>query len=368
MDLYPYDDITVNGRVILIHDILSHNCAEASPFEATLFGFVRQWFDGLTEFQLHTSGSTGAPKPISITRQQMRASARLSAKVLDLRSGAHALVCLDPAYIAGKMMLVRSFELGLHIHFIDPVSNPLASIDEMPIDFCAMVPMQAFTVLRSPHAKKLHSDATLIIGGGVIDQQSHDLLQNLPCSCYATYGMTETISHVALRKLNGRGASPHFTTMPGVEVTLDDRGCLVIHWEILHHDVVTNDMATLIDKRSFIWTGRWDNVINSGGYKVVPEAVERVLTDLFKELNVTNRFFIGSVADAILENKVALFIEGPIANELMLQVSQRLREMVSRYEVPRTILFRSRFVETQTGKINRIATMNLTSSDGDLSV
>lgn len=358
---YPFKDFVLNGRSIRFEAVVQGEEDAITGFEKALFLFIRQWLQGDQSFELFTSGSTGDPKAITVTRSQMIASARLTALALDLKQNQTALLCLDPSFIAGKMMIVRTFVVGMSLQVVVPTSNPLQYANGS-IDFAAMVPLQVHEIIRS-NPTGLDNVKTLIIGGGIIDNETLKLLQNTSCQCYATYGMTETISHVALRKLNGEDMSLHFTAMPGIQFGEDDRGCLVVYWDQLSKTIVTNDMVRLIDKKRFEWLGRWDNVINTGGIKINPEKLEDAVAVMFGELGLNNRFIISHLTDARLGDKVVLIIEGDISSVLLSDITRLMEHTLSKYELPREILSCPMFVETLTGKVNRRETSRIAIGD-----
>ena len=178
-----------------------------TPYEADALAFCRAWLSGQTEFTLHTSGSTGTPKPIRLTRAQMRASAHLTGQTLGLRAGDVALVCLNIRYVAGVMMLVRGLELGLPMTIIEPAGNPLAGFDPANVrfDFTALVPLQLQHILDDTPEKLaiLNRMKAILVGGAVVSPALEQALQVITAPIFSTYGMTETVSHIALRRLNG---------------------------------------------------------------------------------------------------------------------------------------------------------------------
>ncbi|MDQ2656963.1 MAG: AMP-binding protein [Bacteroidota bacterium] len=356
---YPFSGIWINGRHVYIEKILQEKESSRSPFEETTFRFIRDWLSGEEEFEMKTSGSTGPPKPITITRTQMIASATRTADRIKLQKNSTAFVCIDTKYIGGRMMLVRSLVLGLPIMAIDPCANPLIHI---PVDKCvqftAFVPYQLQTILESKHPHLLNGPDKILIGGAPLNAWTRAQLDRFECECYETYGMTETISHVALRLANTRLKQPYFEVMPGVEVTQDYRGCLVVSADYLPHEVVTNDMVELVAPGKFLWIGRWDSVINSGGVKVSPEKIEQQLATIFHEHGFQHRFFIAAIPDEKLTNKVVLIIEGvQFSSEILNKSLAALQSAVSRYELPREVYTSLYFVTTETQKIDRNQTL-----------
>ncbi len=322
--------------------------------------FCREWLNGKEKFQLQTSGSTGTPKTIEVTRDQLKASARLSTSVLGLQKDFTALVCLDTRYIAGVMMLVRSLEVGMNMIIVEPSSNPLAKIeDETSIDFTAWVPLQLESILKSEQKEKLNNIKIALIGGAAINHKTVKEIETLPCNFFATYGMTETLSHIALQKLNGKDAQDFFEALPKITLSKDERECLIIRAShISDQPIVTNDLVDLISPTQFRWIGRVDNIINTGGVKVIPEKIEASISIALNELAVSNRFFVAALPDSILGESVHLFIEGsPFKNQIEELIQKKLFETHSKYERPKSIQYIPAFINTDTGKINKSKTI-----------
>ena len=360
MKIYRYDDIIINGRIVSIKDIVVGAVNGESQFEQKTFEFITHWMQGKDSFIQHTSGSTGTPKPIMITRSQMIASARMSINALGLKEGFTSLLCISPDYIGGKMMLVRSFIAGMKIVACTPSANPFSKLTVRDrIDFAAMVPYQIQEILLSDERSRFNEIKTVIIGGAPIDTTTEKKLHDYSCVFYSTYGMTETISHIALQQLNGNNASGLYRTLPGIRIYTDERGCLVIEWDHLSRQIVTNDLVEIVGREEFRWIGRWDNIINTGGVKVSPEKVESVVREIFSKLQILNSFFVGSVADVKLGRKIILFIEGQLTNEMIHLIGQEIARRVTKHEAPKEIVLIKSFILTENGKINRKATTTL---------
>jgi o-succinylbenzoate---CoA ligase len=323
--------------------------------------FIELWNSGQQVFTLQTSGSTGKPKQIQVSRQSMIRSAELTAEALDLKKDDAALLCMPVEFVAGKMMLVRTLVLDLKLFAVKPSSNPLSQVDDsIQIDFAAMTPMQIMESLKDKDSyKKLLKIKTLIIGGAPVSMQLEQDLQNLPGEVFETYGMTETLTHIALRKINGKNKSDLFTAFPGIRVRTNERGCLVIHAPHLDQpEVVTNDLVDLVDDHSFRWLGRADNVINSGGIKLFPEQVEKKLENI-----INQRFIITGLPDERLGEKVVLAIEG--STPMGFKTTTRLiNEKLGHYERPREMFILHSFPETVSGKIIRSEVQKLLSQKG----
>ncbi|HWS60916.1 MAG TPA: AMP-binding protein [Flavobacterium sp.] len=309
---------------------------EGKPFEQHIGTFLLDWFDEKPYLELNTSGTTGTPKIIRIDKQAMLDSALATGDFFGLEPGDTMLHCLPTNFVAGKMMWVRSFILGLDMKFVEPNSNPLEKI-EGNFDFCAMVPLQAKNSLKELKKKRIKK---LIIGGVKIHKALEEELAKLPIDIYETYGMTETITHIAAKKIG----TVAFTTLPNVTVSTDDRDCLVIKAKkISKNEIVTNDIVKLISNTQFIWEGRYDNIINSGGVKLIPEQIEDKLSK-----RIPRRYFVYGKDDVILGEKVVLYIEGePFV------VEESVFNVLNKFEIPKEVVFIPKFQETATGKIMR---------------
>jgi O-succinylbenzoic acid--CoA ligase len=311
---------------------------EGEDFEKPVGDFLLDWFDSKDYIEMFTSGSTGEPKTVIVKKQAMVNSAIATGDFFDLKPGNSALQCLPVKYVAGKMMLVRAMILGLDLEFVAPSSHPMRN-NEIDFDFVAMVPLQAQNSIQ-----ELKKVKKLIIGGAAVNKTLEKQLLKLKTEVYETYGMTETITHIAARKL-GETA---FTVLPDVTVSYDDRNCLVIHAPKISDEVIiTNDIVELVNENQFIFLGRIDNVINSGGIKLIPEQIENKLMS-----KIQQRFFIASKSDNELGEKLVLVIEGD-----KVEFDNSIYEDLDKYEKPKEILFISKFKETATGKIIRKETL-----------
>ncbi|WP_396191676.1 AMP-binding protein [Flavobacterium sp.] len=307
---------------------------EGEDFEKPVGDFLLDWFDGKSYMEMHTSGSTGVPKIIRVDKQAMVNSALATGDFFELRAGNKALHCLPVKYVAGKMMLVRAMILGLDLEFVAPSSHPLRNVDGN-FDFAAMVPLQAQNSLSD-----LHRIKKLIVGGAKINSALENQLIKLPTQVYETYGMTETISHIAAKSVGEKA----FTVLPNVTISYDNQNCLVIHAPRINDDVIeTNDIVELVNENQFIFLGRIDNVINSGGIKLLPEQIEEKLAG-----KIESRYFISSKEDKELGEKVILVIEGD-----SFTVDTSIFDGLDKYEKPKEILFVPKFKETGNGKIIR---------------
>jgi O-succinylbenzoic acid--CoA ligase len=312
---------------------------EGEDFEKPVGDFLLDWFDSKTYIEMQTSGSTGTPKIIKVDKQAMVNSALATGDFFGLHAGNRALQCLPVKYVAGKMMLIRSIVLGLDLDYVAPSSHPMEGLEEK-YDFVAMVPMQAQNSLN-----ELKNVKKLIVGGARISASLEKELMKLPTQVYETYGMTETITHIAAKRVGEK----IFTVLPNVTISYDDRNCLVIHAPniIAEETVVTNDLVELVNENQFKFLGRIDNVINSGGIKIIPEQVEQKLDG-----RIDRRFFIASKEDKELGEKVLLVIEGAA-----MEIDPATFDVLDKYEHPREVIFILKFKETENGKVLRNATL-----------
>ena len=325
---------------------------EGLDFEKQIGDFLNHWQDDSEFIDVKTSGSTGQPKTISLSKQAMVNSAIATGDFFGLEPGNTALMCLPANYIAGKMMLVRALILGLEIEVIEPKTNPVFD-NEVHYDFCAMIPIQLQKTL-----KRIDNIKTIIVGGASVSYQLKEQIQSLKTNVFETYGMTETITHVAVKKLNNFhddkdfsiAESSYFKTLPNIKISQNKSQCLVIDApNILDETILTNDVVKLHSDTTFEWLGRKDNVINSGGVKLFPEQIEAKL-----QPQIASRFFISKENNDKFGEQVILVVE---EKDFNLKPSD-LKDL-SKLEVPKNIYTVDKFIETSSGKINRGKTLQL---------
>lgn len=321
---------------------------EGQDFEWPIGEFLLDWLSETPDVPVKTSGSTGKARIIRLSKVAMVQSARATAQFFDLKSGTNALLCLPVDHIAGKMMLVRAMILGWNLDIVAPSTTPLLGLQKS-YDFCAMVPMQLRKSVRD-----IDRINTLIVGGAPLQSDLIEASKDFQTTIFETYGMTETASHIALKPINGPAGenndkkSDIFTAMPDIELSQDNRGCLVIKASWLSgNQITTNDLVELITSSEFKWLGRWDNVVNSGGIKLIPEKIEKQLEAL-----IDGRFIVLGLPDKELGQKLVLVVEG-IEKEVSLATRIRKLKDLNPYEIPKEIYLMDRFPETSSGKINR---------------
>ena len=304
--------------------------------------FLAEWRNESPYVRVQTSGSTGAPKQMLVEKKRMLASARRTNDFLGLKPGDTALLCMSLDYIAGKMMVVRALERDLQLMVVEPSGHPMITrSEECVIDFAAMVPMQVYNSLQVPEEReRLKLIKHLIIGGGAIDEAMAEELKSFPNHVWSTYGMTETLSHIALRRLSGPEASEWYTPFPSVSVSLNEEGCLVIDAsEVCGERLVTNDIAELV-MYTFRILGRKDNVICSGGIKIQAEEVERLLRPHLHE-----PYLISKRPDQKFGEVVVLLTEGDVETARMV-----CEAVLPKYQRPKVYIHVSEIPLTETKK------------------
>ncbi|WP_162052463.1 AMP-binding protein [Pontibacter pamirensis] len=357
--------LLLNGRKFYYDEIAAYSFRNSIPldgYESKTLEFCRNWLTGVQEFPIMTSGSTGVPKTIYLTRQQMEASARRTIKLLRLEKGDCALVCLNTEYIAGMMMLVRAFKADLNIIIVDPVSNPLSLVNrEEQLDFASFVPLQLQTILQEmPEAlPQLNRMKGILVGGAPISATLQRELQQIKPPVCLTYGMTETASHIAIRRLNGSEATDYYQVLDDIQIGIDKRGCLTIKGDITNNELlVTNDIVELLTPSRFRWIGRADNTINTGGVKVQVESVETAISEALAGIENAPRFFVAAQPDELLGDKIVLLLEGkPLSEAAEKELFSRLQMRLKKYEVPKEIIYSPTFSGTATGKVSRQNTL-----------
>lgn len=337
----------LNGTSYQFNELKEVACdlvKEGKPYEQAIGDFLSYWLDNKLTLEVKTSGSTGTPKIIILQKQQMVNSALATGEYFDLKPRNTALLCLSADYIAGKMMLVRAMVLGLELDYMEPSSNPLIGLS-INYDFAAMVPLQLEESLG-----EIERVNTLIVGGAPISEILQEKVQGKSTAIFETYGMTETITHVAVKSVTQavEFSQSHFKALPNVTFAKDDRDCLVISAsKVSDHLIITNDIANLISETEFEWLGRYDNVINSGGIKLVLEQIEGKLAPLIR-----NRYFVTGIPDDKLGQKLVLVVEGEVNPKKLIENIKDFAKLEN-FETPKSIYVLSKFIETETGKIRR---------------
>lgn len=345
---HVHPDFQLNGKSykpVALRDLAFNFIKTGEPYEEEVGHFIIDWLNDKKYVMVNTSGSTGEPKVIKLRKKHMVNSAKATSKHFKLPEGSTALLCLPSRYIAGKMMLVRAMVLGWRLDMVPPKANPLDQVFKR-YDFCAMTPFQL-----DHSVARLHLISKLIVGGGPFSESLRELVQDVDAKVYETYAMTETITHIAVRRINSKKPKTDgnpFKTLSKVTVSIDDRECLVIKAPKVSTDpIVTNDVVKLISYKKFIWLGRVDNVVNSGGIKLFPEQIERKLSP-----QIDIPFFIASEADDALGEKLILVLETDNVEMARIDFTT-----LDKYEVPKAVYCTDSFVRTPNGKLQRGATL-----------
>ena len=332
----------------------------------TLEDFLSEWNNGSDRVLVHTSGSTGKPKPMMVEKKRMLNSARITCDFLGLKPGDSALLCMSLDYIAGKMVVVRSIERHLHLISVPPSGHPLKDVDE-EITFAAMVPMQVYNTLQVPEEReRLNRIRHLIIGGGAIDAALEQELQSLPgdIAIWSTYGMTETLSHIALRRINGDESSEWYQPFDSVHISQTEEGCLVIDApQVCAETLVTNDIVEIepyiynkVEKLRFRIKGRKDNVICSGGIKIQIEEVETLLKPHLEKpfmLAKKKDGKFGEIAVLLSEDEDIKKVEATVRRLLSDESEKSSDHKKYKYWIPKEFRYVEHLPLTETGKPKR---------------
>lgn len=315
-----------------------------SELDRTLEVFFYSWANDNPYIEAHTSGSTGRPKTIFLSKADMKISALATCRKFDINSGSTLHLCLSTSYIAGKMMLVRSYVSGASVISEIPSNNPLKNDPCRIIDLTAIVPSQIEGLLQSPFFNKVKN---IIVGGAPMSHYQESLLINSGKHAFATYGMTETCSHVALRHVG----SDRYNAMPGIEFSVDERECLIINAPgYSFRQLTTNDLVELISPTEFRWLGRYDNVINSGGIKIFPEEIEKAL----KEHLPVTEFYISSRKSKKWGEEPLIVVSEKESEDISDEELLKLcKEIIMSVKAPKSVIRLKTILYTANGKLFR---------------
>jgi len=353
------ETVKLNGFVFDKNSIENfyHTNNSENSWQRAIYDFLINWFDDSETITVHTSGSTGQPKAIELTKTAMRNSAHTTNTFFGLNETSTALLCLPTNYIAGKMMLVRAIVGQFNLLTVEPKANPFENLQQS-IDFTAITPYQLIHSLEeimSFENRKLEIEK-IIVGGAKINKETEATIQQFSTLFYETYGMTETCSHIALRAVNGHDKSDYFQTLSGISIRKNENDCLCINApHLLFDEIVTHDIVELIDNKRFLIKGRYDNIINSGGVKLNPELIEQKLEPL-----IPVPYFISSKPDSALGNKVILVIESDLfSSESEETLWSAINFMLDKYERPKEICYIPQFCYSATNKLLKNETLLL---------
>lgn len=335
-----------------VQQLLSNLPDNTPQIQRDLYNFLADWFNESPYITVHTSGSTGTPKEFTVRKEQMIQSAILTCSFLNLRKGDNALLCMPLQYIAGKMVVVRALVAGLTLILRTPSGHPLADV-EVSLRFAAMIPLQVFNTIQVPEEReRLCQTEIVIVGGGAINKELEDEIRQLPNEIYSTYGMTETLSHIALRKLNGPDASSAYTPFSSVKLCLSPEKTLVIQApQVCDDTLVTNDLAEIHPDGTFTILGRKDNTINTGGIKVQIESIEETL-----RLIISVTFAITAIPHPGLGEAIVLLVEKTTDTD---SLPDRIASLLPKYQQPKYIRQVDAIPLTGSGKTDRKACRQL---------
>ncbi len=318
---------------------------QSDSLKFSYFNFIKEWEENPL-ICVKSSGSTGDAKEIFISKEQMILSASKTIDFFNLKPKTKALLCLSMETIAGKMMLVRSIVGKWNLTISEPNANPLKEMNE-EFDFAAFVPLQIQNILDE-NPDKLKKINTIIVGGAPISDELAEKLKMNEITVYQTFGMTETVSHIALRKI-GNDSEKQYTTLKGITVSENEGELIVNYPEMFEKNLETNDLVKICAPNKFEWLGRADFIINSGGIKLNPEQIENKLSRI---LNLS--FFLVGLPDHSLGTKLALILE---ENEDFSISKKQLQQVLDKYEIPKVYAVVNSFNRTESGKINRRQTL-----------
>jgi len=322
---------------------------EGETYEKEIGNFLIDWLSEKDFLFVKSSGSTGKPKIIEIFKQSMVNSALATGDFFNLKPGNKALLCLPCSYIAGKMMLVRAMVLGLEIDCVQPASQPVFDTNKH-YHFSAMVPLQVQNTINN-----LQNIDKIIIGGSQVSAILKNKIKNNPSKFYETYGMTETLTHIAVKPLQSKNNKGQdcFKALKNVFFEQDEKQCLIINApDLASEKLITNDIVDLKSETEFKWLGRYDNVINSGGVKLFPEQIESKLQSYVK-----SRFFVAGEEDSVLGEKLILIVENLTESPEAILANIKKNKDLGRFEIPKHVFTVEKFVETSSGKIQRKKTI-----------
>ena len=349
MNLFP-SQILFNGKSKSIEDLIISR-QDKYGWEKDLLDFLAEWYDKANDsIVVNTSGSTGAPKSIQLTKEFVAASAKRTLRYFKLKKEDPVLHCLPSKYIAGKLMIVRALIGNLNLFVVDPQTD-FDFLKHKHFRFSAMVPNQVQKVLDLGRNVLDWSLEVLLIGGTAVPQSIEEQLHGLKTACYSSYSMTETATHIALRKINGKHADGYYHCLENIRVELSEEKCLKIFMPGLDEPYLqTTDLAELKNEKTFKILGRADHVIISGGLKFLPEHLERKL-----EKHIDSPFAITSEPHETLGEQLVLFVEATESPQMLSGILSICQKQLDKYEIPRKILFVKKIPLTPNGKVDRKA-------------
>jgi O-succinylbenzoic acid--CoA ligase len=352
--------VQINQQVFTFDDIKNKVLSINDEYLDYVLFFCKQWLNGAEEFTFNTSGSTGAPKATVASRKHMLASANATIKALSLTPNEHIFLCISAKMIGGAMMLVRALELGCDITIIQPTANPFDYLtNNHTYTFASFVPMQVYEVQTDGNiAEKLNRFTHILLGGAPANRATLAALSTLKTAVWQTYGMTETLSHIALKRV---GVDEYYTALPGVKLKKDERNCLSIEAEVTDNQwLLTNDVVNLIDDTHFELLGRIDDVINSGGIKIFSYDVEHAIIQKMNELEMPPKpmFVCRKPDEKYGEAVVVIMLGEPLADDIIQAIITHCKNTLGKYAAPKHFYFVSEFEKLESGKLDKKSTLN----------
>lgn len=356
---FPVEGISVNSR-----DLIKQEFESGTDYLQSVRRILKWWYETDLPLEIQTSGSTGNPKKLSFSREQVISSASLTIDSLKLESSSRALLAIDPDFIGGRMMIVRSLVAGMDLICIPPMANPLLVEISCQVNFASFVPYQVRSIMSDKLTfERFKKIDQVLIGGASVGADLWNQITELNNRVYSTYGMTETLSHIAL--LENIPCENHYTALNGVKLAVDHRSCLNIYAPHIQKQIIqTNDVVELLSTSAFRWVGRVDNIINSGGLKINPENVEELLRDAMERLDIRNEFIVSGVPDPALGTKLVLITAGKNSEppDIEKKISTLIESISNKYHRPKQIFFVDQLIKNAGGKIDRAATLKLISN------
>ncbi len=337
-----------------------YNALSLNGFENTIKSVFSKWYDDSLEFEISTSGSTGTPKIIQLKKEKMYASAKNSLAYFKLKKNQKILLAIPADKVGGIMLIIRAIIGNLDLHFIEPKLDPFVSLKEKSFSFCSLTPSQLLKIHDNPDSvKKLNKIQKILLGGAAITDKLMTIIQQSNNKFYHSYGMTETISHVAIRPLNGNLKKDYFEAIGKATFTTNNKFQLIVNDpEILEEPLLTNDIVELIGPKKLIWKGRIDNIINSGGIKLIIEELEKKIG-----LTIKETFYLVGIPDPVFGEKLILLIQGNDTSAINENnYKDKLTKILPKHEVPKEIIFVPKFKYTENGKLLRLLPSQLSHS------
>lgn len=351
-----YPSLFYEDKIIPFDILKDLKGAALPPYVLNAIKILVDWRQGKKEVTLFTSGTVGEPKLINLPRESIEESCRVTGKAFGLKEGDTFFNCLSTNHIAGVMMVLRAAVLNCNLILEAPSSDPLEyDYSNMKIDFASFVPMQLANITRYDYKVNFFNNSkAIIIGGAPVSENLEALTEKFNAPVFHTYGMTETCGHIAIRRMNGQKKETFFTTIDRLEINKNDKGCLMLRGKITKDEwLITNDAVYIISDRSFVWIGRVDEAINSGGLKLFPVEIEHKIEKLISEkvISIKSEYFISSLPDVDLGEKVILVLEDePFETTQLLKI---LKEHLPQFSNPKEIHFFQKFLRTELGKLRK---------------